>query len=824
MRKISIGILAAVLMSSTYAQVAIKVAPPEERVVKNETITLKIPSRGWGNIFPRLTMFGVPIGEALVPGKVSISIKGQKLKESKDYKIDYLWSRINPIPKSSLKNGDKLSVNYTYRLRRIDSLVKNSDGSEIVVKGKSDLTQPVPPQISEGQKRLSNIFIDLDGKVTEFPIKSTVQKAKTATTMERIPITLDKIKSGKQVKIVCWGDSVTAGGDANRGNAYPSVLARKLKEKFPSAKIEVKVVAYGGSSSTHWLWPKTYPYGTCDWARVVKEKPDLIILEFVNDVGLKSEKSLFSHYSEILKRVKKLNSELILIAPHFTSLKMMGIKSLKDKESRPYVYNLKKFAEKNKLGLADASARWEHLAVEGIPYITLLCNSLNHPNDRGHQIFAEELIKNFESDSSVAIHDQKQVSRGLKWIHEHPFQIGAFVEGGIRHYRDIGFNTIVNYYSLKRRKLSQGLMSFASRHEIPWFTFYRWNMKSNDEEFIKLFVDDRKKYSGNIGVLIGDENKDSDFARLAPLLDKARKISPDLLVSHCARGVDLDANYIKPGKYQAYINKLVTVLKPDMVNFNMYPFYIQKNNHGLAASYFRNLEIVTSRARKAGIPCFNWLQGFAFQETKKWPHHAPSESELRMQAFTSLAYGMKGFFYWTYSSHYSPYGKTILDKKGNLSNIGKNLKTIIPELKIIGTVTKQLNDKGAYYVASQHLDKKSGKLKKHIPWQVKLLSKPRMPIIQKASVSNAVWGFLIGDFTDNNSKQYIMVVNCNFAYKKNATDTAGKINIQFVKKVKSLDRLNRKTGKFERIYLDKNNSLNDYILPGGTGDLFKINH
>jgi len=195
-----------------------------------------------------------------------------------------------------------------------------------------------------------------------------------------------------------------------------------------------------------------------------------------------------------------------------------------------------------------------------------------------------------------------------------------------------------------------------------------------------------------------------------------------------------------------------------------------------------------------------------------------------MQAFTSLAYGMKGFFYWTYSSHYFPYGQTILDKNGNCSPIGEKLKTIIKELKIIGRFTKHLNDKGAYYIASQYYDKKKGKLIKHMPLQVKPLSKSAIPIIKKASVSNAVWGFLVGKFTDNASKQYIMVVNCNFGYKKNAAETAGVINLQFSKKVKSLDRLNRKTGEFERVSLNKSNSLNQYSLPGGTGDLFKVNY
>jgi hypothetical protein len=66
------------------------------------------------------------------------------------------------------------------------------------------------------------------------------------------------------------------------------------------------------------------------------------------------------------------------------------------KETRQYVQELKDFATKHRLGLADASARWENLASEGLPYITLLKNTINHPDDRGHRIFAEDLMVNFE--------------------------------------------------------------------------------------------------------------------------------------------------------------------------------------------------------------------------------------------------------------------------------------------------------------------------------------------------------------------------------------------------------------------------------------------
>jgi hypothetical protein len=102
-------------------------------------------------------------------------------------------------------------------------------------------------------------------------------------------------------------------------------------------------------------------------------------------------------YGDLLGRVRGVGAELILITPHFTMLKMMNFANEQGVEARPYVLALRTFAAKNGLALADASARWEHLWKEGLPYTTLLHNTINHPDDRGHRLFAEELWACFEA-------------------------------------------------------------------------------------------------------------------------------------------------------------------------------------------------------------------------------------------------------------------------------------------------------------------------------------------------------------------------------------------------------------------------------------------
>ncbi len=345
---------------------------------------------------------GTPAPGAVVASSVVVRHGGRVLEKGKDWLLDPAWGSVGLAPGSSVTTRDAVSIDYAYSLRRLDSRVRTADGREVVRRGEDHLTVPQPPRLGPGETRVANVFVDYhsDGRGAEpFPVLEGAARAKTGSTPGRVPRAMDTLRSGGSLKIVCWGDSVTVGGDASSPEMrYAAVFERRLREKFPAAKITVGVVAVGGSNSRQWLWPEKFPRakpGECDWAKVAAEKPDLVTLEFVNDAGL-SAADVDRVYGEILSRVRALGAELILITPHFTMPSMMGFASLREPERRPYVLALREFAAKNGLALADASARWEHLWKEGLPYVTLLRNGINHPDDRGHALFADELMRCFE--------------------------------------------------------------------------------------------------------------------------------------------------------------------------------------------------------------------------------------------------------------------------------------------------------------------------------------------------------------------------------------------------------------------------------------------
>ena len=116
---------------------------------------------------------------------------------------------------------------------------------------------------------------------------------------------------------------------------------------------------------------------------VLEPKPDLVVVEFVNDAWLHGD-ALTAQYDEIVKQITGVGAEIIFLAPHLVRPDWLGVQDPRfDDDPRPYVQDLRKYAASHNLALADGSARWCHLWREGIPYIIYEANWINHPEAPG---------------------------------------------------------------------------------------------------------------------------------------------------------------------------------------------------------------------------------------------------------------------------------------------------------------------------------------------------------------------------------------------------------------------------------------------------------
>jgi lysophospholipase L1-like esterase len=321
----------------------------------------------------------------------------------KDYMLDPVWGNFGRTADGAINARQTTYVDYDFSQNRIDSVVIDKSGKARLIKGESGAALVYPPEPGEGETAVVNVWVpgrtEKLGEDNLYQIDFAPEPAKESAPTQAeqfLPKTLAKLRAGEEVTIVAFGDSVTDGGGvtATTDMWYQNQFATQLRARFPKAKIRMITAGWGGYTSKAYM---DSPRGDAhDFVRdVLEPKPDLVTVEFVNDAYL-DEAGTAEQYGKILEQVKSVGGELVVITPHLIRPDWMKIDTLKfDEDPRPYVRGLHAFAEKNNVALADASKEWLRLWRKGIPYITLETNNINHPDKRGHAIFAKALMEMF---------------------------------------------------------------------------------------------------------------------------------------------------------------------------------------------------------------------------------------------------------------------------------------------------------------------------------------------------------------------------------------------------------------------------------------------
>jgi lysophospholipase L1-like esterase len=331
--------------------------------------------------------------------------EGEVFRKGEDYDADVVWGTVGRLTNGSIKAGQAVYASYSHSRLRLDSIVLMGNGQIVLRPGEPRAAAPLPPAMASDETRLANIW--LPGKIAKlapenlFPVSEATyaEPAKTnSTSAEKlIPKAMEKLRNGEPLRILAWGDSVTVGTyvpDPARERWQEQFVAR-LGERFPKAKIELITEAWGGRNTGSYL---AEPPGSEHNYRekVLGAKPDLVVSEFVNDAGL-NPRQVEERYAKLLADFRGIGAEWIILTPHYVRPDWMNLNRERDVDDdpRPYVAGLRAFASKHDVALADAAKRYGRLWRQGIPYSTLMLNSINHPDARGMKIFADALMELF---------------------------------------------------------------------------------------------------------------------------------------------------------------------------------------------------------------------------------------------------------------------------------------------------------------------------------------------------------------------------------------------------------------------------------------------
>jgi acyl-CoA thioesterase I len=191
--------------------------------------------------------------------------------------------------------------------------------------------------------------------------------------------TRSDLEAGADVTIVAYGDSITAGFAVRRG--FPSFWKQMLSEKYPDARVEMINSGISGDTSMDGL-------ARLDWAALAYE-PDLVTINFgINDcvLGLGLEE-FEMNLVEMVRRIRAgPNSEILLLSsqpletPPYDRLVM------------DYYQALERVAKEMDAGFVDVYGAWMLRVQAGTPLSSLILSGLDHPNEAGYRIIAEELM------------------------------------------------------------------------------------------------------------------------------------------------------------------------------------------------------------------------------------------------------------------------------------------------------------------------------------------------------------------------------------------------------------------------------------------------
>ncbi len=237
--------------------------------------------------------------------------------------------------------------------------------------------------------------------------------------------------------------------------------------------------------------------------------------------------------------------------------------------------------------------------------------------------------------------------------------------------------------------------------------------------------------------------------------------------------------------YREYLRKYVEVVKPDMISYDHYTFFKERDG----TQFFLNLELVREAALKANVPFMNIVQSCAYFDD--W--RIPSKQEMRLQVYSTMAYGGRGISYFKY---HAPAHQRGLYRDGVRSSLALDVAALNKEMGALGPELMKLGSVGIYHTEP-------------IPSGARAV--PADCPIQIQSQAPCVLGL----FTDRVQPNAFMVVNRDCS-------KPARVRLTMARGITGLREFDRKTRKWVGYWTAKNGQTASVELQPGDGRLFRM--
>lgn len=198
-----------------------------------------------------------------------------------------------------------------------------------------------------------------------------------------------RLKGKQPVTIVVLGDSISTEADASKlasapplQPGYPTLVAEGLQQTFGS-EVELVNLSVGGKDSA---------WGIEQVEQVIAAKPHLLLVAFgMNDgSGRRTPEDFGRNTQRIIDPVLAgLPSCEVLLVSSMTANSEWAFSA--PELYGPYARELSGLC-RARVGLADVTTIWEAIDARK-KHLDLTGNGLNHPNDYGHRLYAEVVLR-----------------------------------------------------------------------------------------------------------------------------------------------------------------------------------------------------------------------------------------------------------------------------------------------------------------------------------------------------------------------------------------------------------------------------------------------
>jgi hypothetical protein len=290
------------------------------------------------------------------------------------------------------------------------------------------------------------------------------------------------------------------------------------------------------------------------------------------------------------------------------------------------------------------------------------------------------------------------------------------------------------------------MFCFVADDQANGFDWTQMPDKKELRKNIDAVVDEVRNHPAALGFLLRDEPPAGMMPGLGEVAAMLRHALPGTWPY-----VNLLPNYATAAQlgtptYEAYVEKFVRDVHPLLLSYDNYSLF----NGRMMGRFYTNLATIRGASQKAGIPFWNVILAnshFSYME--------PTDATLRLQAYSTIAYGGRGIEYFTYfSPKVGNFRLAPVDQFGHRTETWYKLRRLNSQIRELAPWLIKLHSTGVYHSAP--LPEGAEPISKS-----QLVKQVRATTFQSPPVAPE---YLIGEFQDDQGHAFLMIVNKSLEY------------------------------------------------------------